>query len=116
MAFNVVDHDLLLTVLNKAYNIGNDVLNRYKKYLKPQRIKVAINSKYSEEKFSIPQGSVQGAFLFIAYASTIQDVIKEDLSLNGFDHSLRRPFNSNQINSGNSTMAIIENSMQAIKS
>ena len=49
-------------------------------------------------EFSIPQGSVQSAFLFIAYASTIQDEIKEDLNLNGFtdDHSLRRPFNQNR--------------------
>ena len=54
-------------------------------------------------EFSIPQGSVQGAFPFIAYASIIQDVIKEYLTLNGFDddHSLRRPFNPNQTNSGN---------------
>ena len=43
--------------------------------------------------------------------STIQDVIKEDLILYGFadDHSLRRPFNPNQANSGK--IAIIENSM-----
>ena len=34
--------------------------------------------------FSIPQGSVQGAFLFIAYASKIQEVMKEDLTLTGF--------------------------------
>ena len=74
-------------------------------------------------EFSIPQGSVQGAFLFIAYASTIQGVIKEDLSLNGFadDHSLRRWFNPNQTNSGNmsdedSTLIIIGDSMQDIKS
>ena len=39
-------------------------------------------------EFSIPEGSVQGAFLFIAYTSTIQVVIKEGLTLNGFadDH------------------------------
>ena len=44
-------------------------------------------------EFSIPQGLVQGAFPFTAYASTIQAVIKEDLTLNGFadDHLLRRP-------------------------
>ena len=73
--------------------------------------------------FSVPQGSVQGAFPFITYTSIIQDVIKEDLILNGFadDHSLTRSFNPNQTNSGNmsdedSTIAIIEDSMQNIKS
>ena len=36
--------------------------------------KVAIKSEYSEVKimeFNIPQGLVQDAFLFIAYATTI---------------------------------------------
>ena len=74
-------------------------------------------------EFSIPQGSEQGAFLFIAYVSTMKDVIKEYLTLNGFaeDHLLRRPFNPNQTNSGNkpdedSTIVIIEDLMQDIKS
>ena len=42
--------------------------------------------------FSIPQGSVQGAFLFIAYTSTFPEVIK-DLILSSFanDYSLRKP-------------------------
>ena len=46
--------------------------------------------------FSMPQGSVQGAFLFIAYASTIQEVVKEDLTLTGFvdDHSICKQFKS----------------------
>ena len=74
-------------------------------------------------EFSIAKGSLQGAFLLTAYASTIHDVIKEDLTLNGFadDHSLRRPFNLNQTNCGDmsdedSIIAIIEDSMQDIKS
>ena len=49
--------------------------------------------------FSVPQGSVQGAFLFIAYASTIQEVVKKDLTLTGFadDCSICKQFkNKNQ--------------------
>ena len=44
----------------------------------------------------MPQGSVQGAFLFIAYASTIQEVMKKDLTLTGFadDHSICKQFKS----------------------
>ena len=48
---------------------------------------------------------------------------QDDLTMNGLadDHSLRRPFNLNQTNSGNmsdedSTITVIENSMQNIKS
>ena len=44
-------------------------------------------------QFSIPQGSVQGAFLFIAYTSTFPEII-EGLTLSSFtdDHSLRKAF------------------------
>ena len=55
-------------------------------------------------EFSIPQDQYK-VHVFIAYASVIQDMIK-DLSLNGFadDSSLRRPFNPNQTNSGTCQM------------
>ena len=38
----------------------------------------------------VPQGSTQGAFLFISYALTLDEVVPEDLQLNGFadDHSI----------------------------
>ena len=41
-----------------------------------------------------PQGSLQGAFLFIAYASTITEVIPNSLQLNAYedDHSIRKSF------------------------
>ena len=44
--------------------------------------------------FSVPQGSIQGAFLFIAYASTIPEIIPDSRQLNGYadDHSLRKSF------------------------
>ena len=41
--------------------------------------------------FSVPQGSIQGAFLFISYASTLDQIVT-NLTLNGFadDHSIRK--------------------------
>ena len=44
--------------------------------------------------FSVPQGSTQGAYLFICYASTLNEVVPKSLSLNGFtdDHSFRKSF------------------------
>ena len=76
-------------------------MNWYKEYLKTQRFIVAINSEYSVEKimeFGMPQGSVQAAFLYRAHASPVQNVIKEDLNLNGFlmTTHLGKPFNPNQ--------------------
>ena len=66
--------------------------------------------------FGIPQQSVQGAFIFITYASTIKEVIKEDLTLNGFadDHSICK-----QLKPGTSqeqdTITILKSSLEDVK-
>ena len=79
-----------------------------------------MNKAYSTEKimqFSIPQGSVQEAFLFIAYTSTFPEVIK-DLTLSSFanDHSLRKAFNPHQTEDEHNTIATIEKTMLKVKS
>ena len=66
--------------------------------------------------FRIPQGSIKGAFMFIAYASTIQECIKEDLTIKGFtdSHSICRqckPRTSQEQN----TIAILKSSLQDVK-
>ena len=65
--------------------------------------------------FSMPQGSVQGAFLFIAYASTIQEVMK-DLTLTEFadNHSICKQFKSGTRQEQDTT-AILESSLKDIK-
>ena len=44
--------------------------------------------------FGIPQGSTQGAYLFICYASTLNEIGPKSLTLNGFadDYSIRKSF------------------------
>ena len=76
--------------------------------------------------FSVPQGSTQGAFLFICCASTLDEVVPKSLTLNGFadDHSIRKSFrptasinNSNPAHSEeDETITIMQNSMLDIKS
>ena len=69
--------------------------------------------------YSVPQGSVQGAFLFIAYASTLDQIVDKQLILNGFadDHSARRAFKPSKLDHKEEldTIAIMEQSMQDIK-
>ena len=45
-------------------------------------------------EFSVPQGSTQGAYLFISYALTLDEVVQKDLQLNRYadDHSLWKCF------------------------
>ena len=102
-----------------------NALQWYEQYLKPGKCKVVINNQYSTIKTmdcSIPQGSVQGVYLFIAYASTVQDIINNNLTLNGFtdDHSIWKPFRTNHITTKgttdeNFTITIIKKSMLNIK-
>ena len=77
-AFNTVDHDLLLEVLATRFGIQGKALEWYRNYLKPRRFRVAIEEDMSQPRqldYLVPQGSIQGAFLFIAYTSTLDQVI-----------------------------------------
>ena len=99
-AFDTVSHELLLTVLRERFGINDVAINWYENYLKPRHFKVYINGKYSAQKtmdFSVPQGSTQGAYLFICYASTLNEIVPKSLTLNGFadDHFIRKSFKTN---------------------
>ena len=96
VAFDTVDHDLLLEVLEKRFGVTHNTKQWYCSYIKPRKFRVIIGKSKSEPrqlKCSVPQGSIQGAFLFISYASTLNETVK-DLRLNGFadDHSVRKTF------------------------
>ena len=97
VAFDTVSHELLLTVLREQFGINDVAINWYENYLKPRCFKVYISGKYSAQKtmdFSVPQGSTQGAYLFIWYASTLNEIVPKSMTLNGFadDHSIRKSF------------------------
>ena len=128
-AFDTVSHELLLTVLREQFGINDVAINWYENYLKPRCFKVCINGKYSAQKtmdFSVPQGSTQGAYLFICYASTLNEIVPKSLTLNGFadHHSIRKSFrptapktNSSSVNTDeDDTITIMQNSMLDIKS
>ena len=123
-AFNTVDHDQLLEVLETRYGIVGGAKQWYKSYLQARRFRVAIDNTRSRPRqldYSVPQGSIQGAFLFVTYASTLEDAVDTTkLELNGFadDHSVRRAFKPSKLDQQlqeHETIAIIENSMQDIK-
>ena len=129
VAFDTVSHELLLSVLREQFGINDLAINWYQNYLKPRHFKVCINGKYSAQKtmdFSVPQGSTQGPYLFICYASTINQIVPKSLTLNGFadNHSIRKSFrptaprniSSPSHSEGDDTITIMQNSMLDIKS
>ena len=76
--------------------------------------------------FSVPQGSIQGVFLFLAYASTIPEIIPHSFQLNEYadDHSLWKSFkpgsihetaNNTNIDDETCTIAFIEDTMLKVK-
>ena len=84
-AFDTVDHNILLEILDKKFGIKDKALHWYEQYLKPRRFRACINGNYSQEKtmeISVPHGSTQGAYLFISYALTLDEVVPKDLQLN----------------------------------
>ena len=90
-AFDTVDHDILLSILEQQYGISDNALAWYDSYLRPREFKVCVKNCYSKPRslqFSVPQGSASGANIFTAYCSSIQQVIPKDISLQGFadDH------------------------------
>ena len=79
-AFDTVDHELLLDVLEKRFGIVCKAKEWYRSYLVPRKFRVTINNKSSQPRqldYSVPQGSIQGAFLFIAYASTLDQIVDD---------------------------------------
>ena len=76
--------------------------------------------------FSVPQGLTQGAYLFISYTSTLNEIVPKSLTLNGFadDHSIRKSFrptapinNSNSVHTDEDDfITIMQNSILDIKS
>ena len=91
-AFDTVDHDLLLGVLATRFGVQGKALEWYSNYLTPRRFRVTIEEETSQPRlldYSVPQGSIQGAFLFIAYASTLDQVIdSSQLELNGLSQMI----------------------------
>ena len=123
-AFDTVDHDLLEDILEKRFGITGTTRKWYESYLRPRSFRVEVGKERSQPRqldYSVPQGSIQGAFLFVAYASTLEEIVnKNTLELNGFadDHSVRRMFKPSKLGHKDEleTIAIIEESMLDIKS
>ena len=77
-AFDTVDHDVLLDVLNNRFGLDGNTQDWIDSYLRPRKFKVNIGQSYSEEidvKFSVFQGSIFGPVLYSTYASTLEEII-----------------------------------------
>ena len=120
--FDTVGHEILIEVLEHQFGITNLALSWFKTYLYPRKFIVDVDGHHSREidlKFSVPQGSLAGPILYLAYASTLRYVIPATsiINLNGYadDHSLNKNFIANNRVEETSTIRSLELCMTDIK-
>ena len=119
-AFDTVDHDLLLSVLQKNFGITGSALQWYDAFLRPRKFKVAIGNAYSSTHnltFSVPQGSASGANLFTAYCASLIKNITSEVNLQGFadDHFIHKCFHANSRQEEARTMQTLTSTMLDVK-
>jgi hypothetical protein len=78
-------------------------------------IRIILNSK--NLPFSVPQGSILGAPLYIDYASTIKDILPRDIELHAYadDHAIKTAFDPKKTESQHQTRQLLEKTMENIK-
>ena len=95
-AFDTVNHDTLLLVLNKCFGFKEAALSWFESYLRPRQMHVVIpgfESQPCDLPFSVPQGSVAGPVLYTMYASTMQSVVvNQNISGYADDHAIYNSF------------------------
>ena len=77
-AFDTVDLDILIRILENALNVRGTALLWFKSYLKQRTQCVKVNdsfSTHSESKYGVPPGTTLGPILYNIYSKALSDII-----------------------------------------
>ena len=119
-AFNTVNHQVLIIVLQHKYGIMDNALKWFDEYLRPHQCIVKIGNSISDKldlQFSVPQGSCVWANLFSIYSSTIKEVTPNDIHVNGYadDNALDKTFDARSCEDEHATINRLEKCISDIK-
>ena len=121
-AFNTVNHETLIEVLEHQFGVTDSALSWFKTYLYPGKFTVNVDGNHSREinlKLSIPKGSLAGPVLYVVYASILRYVIPDTsaVNLNGYadDHSLDTNFKADNRTEENRAIEFLETCMDDIR-
>ena len=123
--------------MHYKFGISENAFKWVNPYLRPRSYQVNINNNYSTERqlnFSVSQGSVAGPVLYLAYASTLEEVIqkenatknqsttwniepKKDIGLYGFadDHVIKKEFIPTKVDEDSQCIYSLEQCLINIK-
>ena len=79
-AFDTVNHQILLSKLEKKFGISGCVLSWFSSYLEGRSFTVTINKSRSRRcylRIGVPQGSILGPILFILYTKELNLIAKK---------------------------------------
>lgn len=112
-AFDTVNHQVVLEVLQNKFGVEDRALHWFESYLRDRRFKVSVGEEFSKEvlfNFSVPQGSVIGPRLFCVYSSTLESVVPNDTSMSAFadDHTLYKNFDPKNVGDEECVMGELE--------
>jgi len=82
VAFDTVDHSILLDQLHSSFGISGPVLSWFSSYLNNRSQFISVNgatSKHFDLQYGVPQGSCLGPLLFVIYASKLFSVLEYHL-------------------------------------
>ena len=117
--FDIVDHEILVQVLQNQYGITGTVLQWYKSYIRPRGFKVNIHDDYSDEielPFAVVQGSCTRPYLFTLYCSTVQYTVPRQITLLGYsdDHTLKDTLNAKSTDEENRCIVGMEECLKDV--
>ena len=127
-AFDTVDHQIFLHVLNKRFGIKGAALSWFSSYFEKHQFYVSVQNHHSSLRtlpYGVPQGSCAGPFAFTAYSITLETVVHKEnnssdstdsIILNGFvdDHSLSKAFCSDTNEAEENAIKVLEHGLYDI--